>query len=118
MSPLACSLFALAALLAAADAQMVQRCSTKTIGPVTLYQQPVASEGLPYGPSQIDFKNLCGAPMTNVGEKITVCNKTLNDYPAPVISAPDDGSVSPVSVYCADLAGCTAEPMSESCDFY
>ncbi|XP_047987640.1 uncharacterized protein LOC125227378 [Leguminivora glycinivorella] len=115
MSPLACSLFALAALLAAADAQLVQRCTTMIIGQVTNIEQPLAAVGLPYGPSQIDFKNYCPAPLHNVGEKITVCNNTNNDYPAPVITPPADGSVSPVSVYCADLAGCTANPMVEYC---
>ncbi|XP_063617950.1 uncharacterized protein LOC134790895 [Cydia splendana] len=113
MSPLVRSLLALAALLAAVDAQGT--CVTKIIGRETNNIQPLNPVDIQYGRSEIQFNNYCPAPMHNVGEKITVCNKTPG-YPPPVIYDPPYGQITPVDVDCKDPAGCTVNSV-EYCDY-
>ncbi|XP_063376740.1 uncharacterized protein LOC134664082 [Cydia fagiglandana] len=102
MSPLARSLLALAALLAAADADdQGYDGVTEAIGRVTNYVQPLSLLDLRYGLSEIELENYCPPPMHLVGEKITVCNKTPNHR------HPDVHAREIVEVTCYDHSGCT-----------
>ncbi|XP_061728824.1 uncharacterized protein LOC133533790 [Cydia pomonella] len=112
MSPLARSLLALAALLAAADANGYN-CVTKTIGQVTSNFKPLSPVVLPYGYSEIQINDYC-APLRHVGERITVCNNSPNQ-PKPIIHDPPYGQLSPAGVDCSDASQCTADPIVEYC---
>ncbi|XP_063375858.1 uncharacterized protein LOC134663418 [Cydia fagiglandana] len=115
MSPLARSLLAFAALLAAVDAQGT--CTTKIIGRRTDKEQPLGPVYIPYGRSEVQFNNYCPPPMHNVGERITVCNKTPGYPPAPpVIYDPPYGQITPVDIECQDPAGCIVNSV-EYCDY-
>ncbi|XP_063618131.1 uncharacterized protein LOC134791010 [Cydia splendana] len=111
MSPLARSLLALAALLAAADVDgQDYDCVTETIGRVTNYVQPLSLLGLHYGLSEIELEDYCPPPMHLVGEKITVCNRTPNHR------HPEIHDREIVEVICYDPSGCTV-PILEYCGY-
>ncbi|XP_061707998.1 uncharacterized protein LOC133518342 [Cydia pomonella] len=106
MSPLARSLLALAALLAAADAQ--EQCTTKTVGQVTNHHVPLTPVHVdPPGRRVIIPKGACEPYFREVGETIVCCNRNPNFYPPPTIDVPDyPPNLSPVDVRVSDPLGC------------
>ncbi|XP_063617954.1 uncharacterized protein LOC134790898 [Cydia splendana] len=106
MSPLARSLLALAALLAAADAQGYN-CVTKDVGQVTNDPVILPDVNIPYPGGQVILPKhgMCPYDAQPVGERIVCCNnRPYNNQPE--IVGPVPPSLSPFNVMCHDLGGC------------
>ncbi|XP_061707997.1 uncharacterized protein LOC133518341 [Cydia pomonella] len=107
MSPLARSLLALAALLAAADAQ--GQCTTKTVGQVTNHPVYIGPVHIDPPAEEVDIDDgACGPYRKAVGEKIVCCNTSLYpNYPPPNIDGPYyPPYLSPFTVSVVDPRGC------------
>ncbi|XP_047987588.1 uncharacterized protein LOC125227341 [Leguminivora glycinivorella] len=101
MSPLARSLLALAALLAAADAQYRQ-CTTKSWGTTTRNPVPLLPIHVAYPGGLIRIPNDSCENGILAGGKIKCCNSTPNGkYPPPDIEISDG-----IDVRLADPMGC------------
>ncbi|XP_047987891.1 uncharacterized protein LOC125227593 [Leguminivora glycinivorella] len=102
MSPLACSLLALAALLAAADG----KCATKDVGQKT--KVPVAITPTKVNPpgATVTISNGCD-PGSVIGETVRVCNND-DDTCTPTVDIAD-GQYSPVQVGCACQTACVLD---------
>ncbi|XP_063617953.1 uncharacterized protein LOC134790897 [Cydia splendana] len=108
MSPLVRSLLALAALLAAADAQQ-QQCTTKYVGQQTNHPVPINSVHVPYpGATVTIYGEACGPYRKPVGEKIVCCNSSPYSYyiPPEIVGPAYPPNLSPFDVHCQDPAGC------------